>query len=1355
MGSPSTIKLIKRLGIWTSVFIVLLVAFFGVVRLGVFYSSDILYQLVKRETNGYYQLSFEEINIHPWNKTIKLKKVLLKPDPNRDFQAKGLNNLYEMEMSGLNIDLKSIISIYTDRQLLIKNIRIIDPRIHVSRKMNAPDESFSLQTGNLYKEISDYLRVLQIDIFAIENAVLKHSPSELSINNIDFLISNLLIDSASRPDQRFYSENIELEIHNQSFRLNDSIHQLSFDRLLLSTADSILTFENLVLKPTSDVQGLLDKPEDKTIYDISIPTLRLKGVDYFSAYRYNHLEMEELSITDSQIFLEEQTSEQIIQPGERGNSILEQLISVFDEVSIGKMRFINANLNLKTNSDYNNNYQHVQSERADIVLYNFLLDSSNYQFNIRNKYFDDVDINIKDYRSYLPDSIHTIHFDLLKLSSIDSSLIFKNFNISNNGKGNSTDMFLSIDLPLIHLKGLNYLDILLHKQLLIKEMLLQHPNIVFEMKHDELEQLDFTPDSLYRMIMDQFELVGIKKLQIQQGTFSINKTLNIERADLSVFNFNIPFESNTWFDILDTMDLEMYNLVLDDETFKLKANHLKLDPLAKKLIIGDFQMDYQDHHVTASGDLSNLLISGIDLDRMSTGNLLAFDTISIINPRFNVEVLQPGDNRFTYDNTKSIFIEVVNGQLATKTYDSVKFSLDKINTDLTLGAVNNIQFGEADSLSITLLKSSKKLNINKVKLTDSHTLFLEAISIQQIKDTSLQRIELKGNIPAITIHGMDQNMFWEHNKLVGDSLIVESPDLTLNLKKVGEALTPADSIEIQFQKIVFEKARLVYSDENLPELKMIKIPQLSAILEGFQYPQKSLLSNDQMFYADDVSLKMAKIQPVMTNGNHLFIEQVDFSKNNGRISIDTLNFDLAGGATTTVFPAIEMVGLDFEAYLDERRLKLDSLKLVAPHIVHDQTIRNQGQKPIGNTLPEIIDIGYLSSEFTEIELKDPSQSISYKMHNGHFELHKFFAEGSLSWDRFFDYTQYASISGHDFSAPLGDGYQIRVDHYRIQHPKNTLRFDNISLTSEFSPDEYTRQLTYQKDWFDVSADDITLSGVDLKNALNRKEYKAEKVFVDGLSAVIYRDKSVPLNTSQVKALPQGMLKNINHWISVDTLHVKGDITHQIIPVNSEEIAELSFNTLNASLFQISSVNRLNDKPMRLVSSGKLAGMANFTASATFDMQDPKSPFSFSGQIDQMPLSALNKLLRPLANINIKEGHADRIEFTMKGNNEIATGEMIFRYNDLKIQMLNPETNDMQGLNQEIRTFFANTFVIKQNNPTFLVLRPGTIFQRRDPSRVIFHYWGEALLSGVVSSIGINKSKKDEKRYDKEVEASNR
>ncbi|MBU2916114.1 hypothetical protein [Reichenbachiella agariperforans] len=1315
------------------------------------YSSDILYELVKRESNGYYQLSFEEINIDVWNRAIKLEKVFLKPDLNKDFYAKGLTNLYDLELAGLHIDLESISSIYIDRKLMIENIRIIDPRIHIIREKNAPVESFSLQTGNLYKEVSDYLKVLRVDLFSIENAELAHSSSQLGMGNIDLSVRNFLLDSTSNFNQKFYSESLELEIRNQHFLLSDSIHQLSFDRFLLSTSDSVLTFENLVLKPIHEERVYLDTLDDKIIYNIMIPRLQLRGVDYFSAYRQNHLKMEELSLTDSHIYIKDQTDTKSDDTAKKNNSLLKELINIFDEVKVGKMRLINTGLNVKTNDDYNHNFQHVKSERVDIVLYDIQIDSSNYHFDYGKKYFEDVDINIKDYSAYLPDSIHTMHFDQFRLSSFDSSLVFKNFKISNNGKDSPSDMFLSIDLPLLSLKGLNFLDILTHQKLLITEMQLQQPNVVFEKKLRHSEKMSLSPDSIYAMIDSYLKVVGIQKLTLSQGVFSINNQFNFKKANLWVSNFNMHSNSHSWYDVLEDIELEMQQIQIGNKSIGINAGQVKLDRRASRLILDGLQVNYADQNTSLSGDLSKLTIAGINLDSLSRGYYLGFDSIRLNNPQFKVDILKPKRDSVKKRAFGNKYIEIVDGQVNGFRYDSTTFSLKHLYTDLTMGSHNRVHFGQAEHISFASPKSAHQLKISKLKLTRAQDLIIENLELHSIETKTPNKVEANGHTPAITLYRLNQKMIWEENKLVGDSLLIQHPDFNVNLNAINTGLASTDT-EVAFQKIIVKKANMAFSDHGQKAIEKIKTPELSLTLTNFQYPQKSVLDAQHLLYADDVTLNVKNLQPIMTNGDELVIGQLYFNKKNALIRVDSLHFDQENSASSAFLPQVKIVGLDLDAYVNKQQLVLDSVQMTQSHISIDHQKPNKTQRDWASSIPELVDIKYFSSTATEIELRDSSKL--YEVHKGEFKVQKFYAQGEITWDRFFDYSQYASASGENLSLSLGDGYHLTINQYGMEHPENTLTLNQINLSSDFTASEYSANLTIQKNWYDVSVNAITASGLDWDRSLRLRQYYAEKVLIDGVNALVYRDKTAPLQTTKTKALPQSILRNIDTWFYLDTLQVKGDITYQQRPAEKEKLGEISFNSLDASLLHVTTVDSMSNASMQLIATGQLMNTAPFEVNVMFDMQDPNDKFIFAGQIDQMQLGALNKMLRPVANINIKDGYAKQILFNITADNELARGQMFLRYDNLKIQILNPETNDLQGINHGIKTFFANTFVIKHKNPTFILVRPGAIFQQRDPYRAIFHYWGQALLSGAVSSIGINKSEKEEKKYSKEsIESS--
>ena len=96
--------------------------------------------------------------------------------------------------------------------------------------------------------------------------------------------------------------------------------------------------------------------------------------------------------------------------------------------------------------------------------------------------------------------------------------------------------------------------------------------------------------------------------------------------------------------------------------------------------------------------------------------------------------------------------------------------------------------------------------------------------------------------------------------------------------------------------------------------------------------------------------------------------------------------------------------------------------------------------------------------------------------------------------------------------------------------------------------------------------------------------------------------------------------------------------------------------------------------------------------------------------------------------------------------------MEFRYNNLKIDILDRETYQSKGFGNNLKTIFANSFVVSSKNPRWFKLQEGNIFFERIKSRSIFNFWAKSLLSGAVSSIGIKRSKEEAKAYYKENKA---
>jgi len=246
---------------------------------------------------------------------------------------------------------------------------------------------------------------------------------------------------------------------------------------------------------------------------------------------------------------------------------------------------------------------------------------------------------------------------------------------------------------------------------------------------------------------------------------------------------------------------------------------------------------------------------------------------------------------------------------------------------------------------------------------------------------------------------------------------------------------------------------------------------------------------------------------------------------------------------------------------------------------------------------------------------------------------------------------------------------------------------------------------------------------------------------------VYRDKSVPFPEDRYMPMLQKKLHDLDYPLWIDTLHLTSTIKYTEKPVDSELEGVMTFDDIDAYLVNVRTSDTLRDKSMKLLASGKMYNSAPFNLKVDFDQSAPNYSYHMVGSVSDFDLTLLNQMLGPVAGVNIKSGYGQTIQFNFEAADRVAIGEMRFRYDDLKITILNKKTHEAEGLGRGIKTFFANTFVVKKKNPgVAFFVKKGDIFYERDPSRAIFNDWGKALISGAVSSIGINKSTRAQKKY---------
>ncbi len=302
--------------------------------------------------------------------------------------------------------------------------------------------------------------------------------------------------------------------------------------------------------------------------------------------------------------------------------------------------------------------------------------------------------------------------------------------------------------------------------------------------------------------------------------------------------------------------------------------------------------------------------------------------------------------------------------------------------------------------------------------------------------------------------------------------------------------------------------------------------------------------------------------------------------------------------------------------------------------------------------------------------------------------------------------------------------------------------------------EYGQAKGYQASWIKVENNSIIVDKVDFHGLFNNRTFSADAILVDKLDITVFKDKQLTFPDWQRRPLPQTNLRNLNLTINVDRVTLNdGYITYTEIPEKSNSIGEIFFTDVDATILNITndSLRAVSKPNIELNVNMNAFGKGNIQGDFSFDILNPENIHTINVTVDPFDLTEFNRILSPILAAQISSGYNQKIIMNATANEKYVHGEMRFYYEDLKVALLNRETETPKGVGNVLGSFFANTFFIRADNPKYFMLRKGDVFYERDIRKAIFQYWTRALLSGMVSSIAPVSHKKNKKNAEENLE----
>lgn len=324
-------------------------------------------------------------------------------------------------------------------------------------------------------------------------------------------------------------------------------------------------------------------------------------------------------------------------------------------------------------------------------------------------------------------------------------------------------------------------------------------------------------------------------------------------------------------------------------------------------------------------------------------------------------------------------------------------------------------------------------------------------------------------------------------------------------------------------------------------------------------------------------------------------------------------------------------------------------------------------------------------------------------------------------------------------------HKIQTGKIHLDYSTSVISIDSLQMVPLFSRDEMSEVSHYETDRIEILSNVLKINGIDIKKLMVQEKLRIKHILIDGFDLVAFRDKNPPFPMHQRPALPHLALKNLKLNVHVDSVEIKNaNIRYEQLSAKTQEVGAVYFSDLNARIVNITndSLSYKEDSTATMSVSTNLMGQGNLAVDFVFNLTAQNGDHWFKGTLGEFDLTELNGIFKPLTTVSVRSGRVDEMNFNVRLNNDISDGEMTFLYSGLKIDKLDKDDLDDEGLDNVFVSFVANTFLVKQSNPAGNSdPRVGIVHFERIKEKSIFNFWWKSMFTGMTSTVVTVKENK--------------
>jgi len=319
-------------------------------------------------------------------------------------------------------------------------------------------------------------------------------------------------------------------------------------------------------------------------------------------------------------------------------------------------------------------------------------------------------------------------------------------------------------------------------------------------------------------------------------------------------------------------------------------------------------------------------------------------------------------------------------------------------------------------------------------------------------------------------------------------------------------------------------------------------------------------------------------------------------------------------------------------------------------------------------------------------------------------------------------------------------YTYKSKRFKYSEITKILSADSLVVHPNYSDYAFTSLSMYQTNRLEAGFRQIIIHDFSISDYIKSKRLVCSFIEIGKMNAMAFRDNRKKSRHVEKPAL-QDMIYNYPGSINIDSISIMdGNVIYAEHAEHANEPGKISFAEVKAKIFKISNdtIYKSVRGNYKMEARALLMGKGEMAVKLNGRLFDPMNTFYMNGALSGMEASEMNPMLEKIASVFITSGTIDSMNFKLSANNTKATGEMLLLYHGLNIRLKNKKTDETTAMKEKLGTLIANMIILDSNPLSDNALRKGTIDYKRDPEEFLFHYCAKSILSGIKSSVTIQK-----------------